>query len=193
MNQLKEVLKTKGISQTWLADQMEISYASINEFARNKRQPRLDDLYKIADILNIDASDLIVKKKKQIEVVAAIIYFQDEILCVQRSNNKYNYISNKFEFPGGKIESGETRKEALRRELIEELNITPSINSLYLTVVHQYPDFELTMHSFICETNSKDLTLNEHISLEWLPINELKKLDWAAADIPIVEKMMKNG
>jgi len=131
--------------------------------------------------------------RKKIEVVAGIIYFENQILCVQRPQNKYNYISKKYEFPGGKIEEGETKKEALKRELIEELNIFPKIKTLFLTVVHQYPDFELTMHSFICEVEYKELCLNEHISLEWLPLNKLKKLDWAAADIPIVDKLVKNG
>ena len=78
-------------------------------------------------------------------------------------------------------------------ELFEELNISPKIKSLFTTIIHQYPDFELTMHSFICETESKDLILNEHISLEWLTLKELKKLDWAAADIPIVNKLVENG
>ena len=192
MNRLKEVLKNKGISQTWLADKMDKSYTSINEYARNKRQPSLEDIYKIADVLNIDASELLVKKKK-LEVVAGIIYFKNEILCVQRPKNKYNYISEKFEFPGGKIEKGESKKAALKRELSEELNISPKIKSLFTTVVYQYPDFELTMHSFICETESKDLTLNEHIALEWLTFDELNKLDWAAADVPIVNKLVKNG
>ena len=131
---------------------------------------------------------------KKIEVVAAIVYFQNEIFCVQRPKNKLSYISEKFEFPGGKIEKGESKIEALRRELIEELNFTPTkIDELFLTVVYEYPDFELTMHSFICETESKDLILNEHISLEWLTLKELKKLDWAAADIPIVNKLVENG
>jgi 8-oxo-dGTP diphosphatase len=130
---------------------------------------------------------------KKVEVVAAIIYFENKILCVQRPKNKLNYISEKFEFPGGKIEYGETKQEALERELKEELNILTNIKSLFITVVHQYPNFELTMHSFICEANSKELTLNEHIALEWLSINELEKLDWAAADIPIVNKLISNG
>ncbi len=130
---------------------------------------------------------------KKIEVVAGIIFFQDQILCVQRPKNKRAYISEKFEFPGGKIEEGETKEEALTRELLEELSISIDIKSLYLTVVHEYPDFELTMHSFICEVESKELTLNEHISQEWLTIGELKKLDWAAADIPIVNKLVSNG
>lgn len=130
---------------------------------------------------------------KKIEVVAGIIYFENKILCVQRTKNKLSYISEKFEFPGGKIEKGETKKEALKRELFEELNIVTEIKSLFLTVIHQYPDFELTMHSFICEVETKDVILNEHISQEWLTLNELKKLDWAAADVPIVDKLILHG
>ena len=130
---------------------------------------------------------------KQIEVVAGIIFYEDEILCVQRAKNKLQYISEKFEFPGGKIEQGETQIEALQRELLEELNISADIKSFYFTVVHQYPDFELTMHSYICEIDTKDITLNEHISLQWLNLNELQNLDWAAADIPIVNKLVSNG
>lgn len=129
---------------------------------------------------------------KKVEVVAAILCFEDEILCVQRTESKLPYISEKFEFPGGKIEAGETKKEALKRELIEELNISPQIEDLFLTVIHPYPDFELTMHSFICKVETKDITLNEHISSAWLVRTELSKLDWAAADIPIMTKLMKN-
>jgi len=129
---------------------------------------------------------------KKIEVVAAIIYFKNKILCVQRAENKLSYISKKFEFPGGKIESGETKEIALKRELIEELSITPKISKSYLTVIHSYPDFELTMHSFICNAQSKELKLNEHISYVWLGINDLEKLDWAEADIPIVKKLIEN-
>jgi 8-oxo-dGTP diphosphatase len=132
-------------------------------------------------------------RMKKIEVVAAIIYFENKILCVQRPKNKLLYISEKFEFPGGKIEQGETQKDALKRELFEELNITTDIQALFLTVVHKYPDFELTMHSYICEVQTKELTLNEHIAQEWLTLSELKKLDWAAADIPIVNKLIMNG
>ena len=130
---------------------------------------------------------------KKIEVVAGVIFWGNLILCVQRPKNKLHYISEKFEFPGGKIEEGETKEEALHRELLEELNISTKIKNLFLTVVHEYPDFEITMHSFICEVDSKIINLNEHISQQWLTINELKKLDWAAADIPIVNKLISNG
>ncbi len=130
---------------------------------------------------------------KMIEVVAGVIFCKDQILCVQRPKNKYHYISEKFEFPGGKINTGETKEEALNRELWEELNLLPRIQSLYLTVVHRYPDFELTMHGYLCEVESKQLTLHEHIDQKWLPVHELYTLDWAAADIPIVDKLVLNG
>lgn len=129
---------------------------------------------------------------KKIEVVAGVIFWKDRVLCVQRPKNMLHYISEKFEFPGGKIEEGETKEETLHRELLEELNLSAKIRSFFLTVVHEYPDFELTMHSYICDTNSKELTLNEHLDQKWLKINELTELDWAAADIPIVDKLILN-
>jgi 8-oxo-dGTP diphosphatase len=153
-------------------------------------------LYDLAEIVDIDISELVFPFKKvnmkKIEVVAGIIYFKNKILCVQRPQNKLSYVSEKFEFPGGKIENGETQRDALKRELIEELNISSDIKSLFLTVFHQYPDFELTMHSFICEVQTMDLSLNEHIASKWLTKNELKTLDWAAADLPIVNKLMQD-
>ena len=130
---------------------------------------------------------------KKVEVVAAIIYFKDKILCVQRPENKLSYISEKFEFPGGKIEKGESKEDALKRELFEELNFVPTkIDNLFLTVVHEYPDFELTMHSFKCYSETMNIQLNEHISSQWLPLEKLIEIDWAAADIPIVNRLVKN-
>jgi 8-oxo-dGTP diphosphatase len=127
---------------------------------------------------------------KKVEVVAAIIKFENHILCVQRPHSKLQYISEKFEFPGGKIEPNETRKEALKRELNEELNLAVAIGEYFMTVIHNYPDFELTMHSFFVDVNSNKITLNEHISKKWLSPKELFVLDWAAADLPIVDKLM---
>ena len=129
---------------------------------------------------------------KKVEVVAAILINNNKILCVQRAESKLPYISKKFEFPGGKIETGETQKEALQRELVEELDINVTVDDLYLTVNHQYPDFELTMHSFIVNIKSRKLTLNEHIDQKWLLKEELTALDWAAADLPIVHKLINN-
>lgn len=128
---------------------------------------------------------------KQVEVSAAIIINNKKILCVQRGPNKFEYISNKFEFPGGKVESGELPSDAAIREIYEELKMTISVEREFLTVNHIYPDFKIKMHSFICSTLTQELELSEHISFQWLDKSELKFLDWAAADIPIVDKLIK--
>ena len=130
---------------------------------------------------------------KQIQVVAAIITFNNKILCVQRSENKHPYISKKYEFPGGKIELGESKEEAIKREIKEELKMEINIDREFLMVSHQYPDFHLTMYSFLCSCKDSSLTLTEHIDFKWLDKNELEELDWAAADIPIVNKLVSNG
>lgn len=126
---------------------------------------------------------------KTIEVVAAIIIYDNKILCVQRGQNKLTYISNKYEFPGGKIEPGETKQETIKREIFEELNVEIEVGEEYLTVNHEYPDFFLIMHSFICECKNPIITLSEHIDFKWLNKSELENLDWAAADIPIMQKL----
>ena len=126
---------------------------------------------------------------KRIQVAAAIIIHQDRILCVQRGENKLHYISKKFEFPGGKIEKGELPEEAVLREIQEELNMDIEVENQFVTVEHEYPDFHLTMQSFICSTKSTDLRLSEHISFKWLTRHKLDTLDWAAADVPIVEAL----
>ena len=133
---------------------------------------------------------------KRIAVVAAVIEHQGRILCVQRPENKYFYISRKWEVPGGKIEAGETQKAALAREITEELCVGIEVGEPVLTVEHEYPDFHLTMHAFHCtlssDTGESDLRLKEHIDLQWLARTEsaLAQLDWAAADVPIVDTLI---
>lgn len=126
------------------------------------------------------------------EVVAAIIRSKNKILCVKRGKSKYDYISDKYEFPGGKIEAGETREETIKREILEELEMVIEIQQEFLTVTHHYPDFSITMHSFLCSCENPNVTLTEHIDFKWLSADELPNLDWAGADLPIVEKLM-NG
>jgi 8-oxo-dGTP diphosphatase len=130
------------------------------------------------------------KQKKQIEVVAAIIIHQNKYLCVQRSESQLEYISKKYEFPGGKIEQDETKEQAIIREIKEELEINIEVGNEFMTVYHEYPDFNLTMYSFLCESESFTVHLTEHIDHRWLPREQLDILDWAAADVPIVEKIM---
>ena len=130
---------------------------------------------------------------KHYKVVAAIILNGDKILCVQRGTSKFDYISEKYEFPGGKIEADETKVDAIIREINEELKINILVQDEFLTIHHKYPDFELTMHSFICHVENTNLTLTEHIDFKWLHKHELTHLDWAAADIPIVEKLVEDS
>ena len=128
---------------------------------------------------------------KKVEVVAAIIRSENKILCCQRESNKLAYLSNKWEFPGGKLETGETQKQALIREIDEELEMDIKNIEFALTVVHPYPDFELTMHAYFAEVTNTDYKLHAHLSAEWSSIKELDILDWAAADIPIVDFLQR--
>ena len=129
---------------------------------------------------------------KKIKVVAAIIYHNDQILCVQRGPSKYSYIHHKYEFPGGKVEEGETNEVALKREINEELSMNIENLTFLLQIEHQYPDFHITMDCYKCQVETKDLMLTEHIDYKWLSKNELENLDWAEADVPAVKELIKN-
>ena len=131
--------------------------------------------------------------KKHYTVSAAIIVDDKKILCVQRNKAKYEYISYKYEFPGGKLEEYENEEEALKREISEELNLEINVIEKFLVVNHEYLDFNLTMHSYLCRANTEKLILKEHIDAKWLYKNELIELDWAAADLPIVSKLINTN
>ncbi len=98
-------------------------------------------------------------------------------------------MSYKYEFPGGKVEVGEENYTALERELKEEMDMNVSISEddYLLTVEHTYPDFAITMHSYLCKVEEPEFVMKEHISFKWLAVNELDTLDWAEADKTIVE------
>ena len=129
---------------------------------------------------------------KDIEVVAAIIEYDGKILCMQRNVSKHEYSSKKFEFPGGKIEQGETKPQALMRELKEELDMDTSIkeSDFFMTIHHVYPDFAITMHAYKFAVNDPTFTMKEHLSFVWATDDVMPTLDWAPADWPIVHKLL---
>ena len=126
---------------------------------------------------------------KTIEVVAAVIFQEGKVLCVQRDEHEREYVSLKWEFPGGKVEVGETREDALVREIEEELAVEIHQLQYLMTVEHSYPDFQLTMHAYTCALKAGEVKLREHVGLKWLAVEELDQLDWAAADVPVVERL----
>jgi len=142
------------------------------------------------------------KEVKYIEVVAAIIVRGGKILCVKRGMSPYDYLAFKYEFPGGKVEEGETNEIALRREITEELKLEIEINRHFMTINHLYPHFEITLHSYLCSIREAlggdgdsaqeffDVTLTEHVEYKWLTAKELFSLEWAPADVAICQSLM---
>lgn len=125
-------------------------------------------------------------KMKTIEVVAAIITHNDRIFATQRG---YGEFKDGWEFPGGKMEPGETPQQALVREIREELDTEIEVDSLVETVEYDYPNFHLTMHCFLCTIRSGDLVLKEHEAAKWLTKEELDSVDWLPADVLVADKL----
>ena len=122
--------------------------------------------------------------------MAAIIFFENKILCLKRGYSKYNYISFKYEFPGGKIKNDESNVSALKREIKEELNIDIIIKNKFKTIIHNYPDFNIKLHSYICSTDNFHGKLYEHSEYKLLKIDELKSVNWLEADIPLIDDLI---
>ena len=128
---------------------------------------------------------------KTVKVVAAIIKAVNEngetiIFATQRG---YGDFKGGWEFPGGKIESGETPQEALKREIIEELDTEVSVGELMDTVEYDYPQFHLSMDCFWCQLVRGNLVLKEHEAARWLTKDELNNVEWLPADITLIEKI----
>ncbi|MBP2659694.1 MAG: hydrolase [Firmicutes bacterium] len=125
---------------------------------------------------------------KTIKVVAAVIQDQNEFFATQRGHGEYK---GGWEFPGGKVEPGESNEAALIREIREELKIDISIESYLGTVEYDYPSFHLSMACYVCEIIAGQLTLVEHLAAKWLTVSELDSVSWLPADVEVV-KMLKN-
>ncbi|MCX8730292.1 (deoxy)nucleoside triphosphate pyrophosphohydrolase [Gilliamella sp. B2969] len=121
---------------------------------------------------------------KFVHVVAAVIIKDGRFLCAQRGNTKYQ--AYKWEFPGGKVESGEQLEAALMREIKEELDCRISIKSHLLTISHNYDFGTVKIDAFVCELIDEQPLCLEHNEIRWLKNDEMVNLDWAEADLPIV-------
>ena len=123
-----------------------------------------------------------------IEVVAAVILHEGRILATQRG---YGEWKDWWEFPGGKMEAGETPEEALVREIREELSTEISVDEFLCTVEYDYPKFSLTMHCYLCSLLTEALHLNEHEAAKWLTQDELDCVEWLPADLKVIEALKK--
>ncbi len=122
---------------------------------------------------------------KHIHVTCAIIEKSGKVLSTQRSETMS--LPLKWEFPGGKIKDGEHPEECLKRELHEELSIAVAISRSLDPITHQYPNFIITLYPFVCRITAGEIKLHEHKALTWLLPEKLHELDWAEADIPLIE------
>ena len=125
---------------------------------------------------------------KHIEVVAAIIRKGDKIFATQRG---YGEWKDWWEFPGGKMEAGETPEEALKREIREELSTEIGMDEFLRTVEYDYPAFHLKMHCYLCSLVTEALHLNEHEAAKWLDKNDLDSVKWLPADVKVVDKVRR--
>ena len=123
---------------------------------------------------------------KEIKVVAAIIVKDGRLFATQRGDGDYK---DWWEFPGGKIEPGETPEQALKREIKEELDTEINVGDHLITVEYDYPKFHMTMGCYLCSVVSGKLTLLEHEAARWLGPDELESVKWLPSDIEVVEKI----
>ena len=126
--------------------------------------------------------------RKHHQVVAAVIEVDGKVLCMQRGPSRYPYTSHMWEFPGGKIEPGETPEQALHRELIEEMDLDVEVYEHLATVTHDYPDFIITLAAYRCTASTTHFTMREHAAYRWLPWEEVPSLPWCAADEKLIQK-----
>lgn len=123
-------------------------------------------------------------------VVAAVIVQDGRVFCAKRPMDKI--LGGLWEFPGGKVEPGESLEEALIREIKEELGIEITITKHLLNVVHEYPSHSVNLHTYLCHWVANDLILHVHTDAKWVSPKELHELEWVAGDDPIIEVLQKS-
>lgn len=131
----------------------------------------------------------LLEAQKHIHVACAIIERDGLVLAAQRSAAMN--LPLKWEFPGGKIDSDESPEECLIRELVEEMDVNITVVRALNTATHDYPTFTVTLYPYICTITSGEIRLHEHKAIQWLRPHELCTLDWAAADLPVIDDYLR--
>jgi 8-oxo-dGTP diphosphatase len=126
---------------------------------------------------------------RHLHVACALIEKDGLLLAAQRSVTMS--LPLKWEFPGGKVEAGESPEACLHRELREEMAVSVVIGPALLPRTHHYPDFTVTLYPFLCQLTTAEILLREHAAMRWVAPNELLTLDWAAADLPVIEAYLE--
>ena len=130
-------------------------------------------------------------------IVAAVIVSDGcpgenrKYLCMQRPRSHYPYISEHWEFPGGKVEAGESDYEALLREIKEEMDWTIFIGPCIGTVEYDYPDFSISVTAYLCKPGDGSFKLLDHLHFKWLEAKDLESLNWTAADQQLIEQFLR--
>lgn len=122
------------------------------------------------------------QQRKLYNVVCGIVSDGKRYLCTRKGETPYSYTSFKWEFPGGKVEEGETEQQALRRELMEELDMDVEVLDCLAVVRHDYPDFSITIAAYRCKASNTNAVAKEHSEICWLDKQEMLSLDWCEAD-----------
>lgn len=124
-----------------------------------------------------------------IQVTCAIILKDGKVLAAQRSENMS--LPLKWEFPGGKINQGESEEECLKRELLEELNLSITIKARLSNSLHHYGNFSIMLIPFLVDYIESEIILHEHNQIDWFTMEDLTKLDWAPADVPVLAEFLE--
>ena len=125
--------------------------------------------------------------KPQIKVVCAIIKDGEKVLCTQRLRKGLDYISEHWEFPGGKVEADESKQEALQREILEEMDWKIQVGPQLAEMEYEYPDFFIQLTAYSCTAHDKNFKLLAHIDACWLKPDNFPQLNWAAADAELIK------